>query len=232
MTGKTHAMVGLAATVALLPIEIPKLSFSLTDPGQWGVELKSYIPLAVFFIVVYIASRAADLDQPGSTIAKEVAGPFGYNRLFALLGGILFVYLSKQPQILSIPLKYQSVPLYVGIALIVMAMLKHRGITHSIWGALIALYGFNGLQTTHFYQTYIHLDLTLPFIVAYLSHLLIDLCSDHGVFLFYIPFVPVTHQRIRIPTFIRTGSILDIFVIRFGAFFFVAYTVLHKMIGG
>lgn len=232
MTGKTHAMVGTAAALALLPVNIPKLSFSLTNPGEWAIELKRLVPLAVFLIVVNFASRAADLDQPGSNIAKDIAGPFGYNRLFALLGGLLFVYISKHQQMFHLPVKYQAIPLYIGIVLIFMAILRHRGMTHSIWGALIALYGFNGLQGTYFYQTYIHLNLSGAFIVAYLSHLFVDLCSDHGVFLFYIPFVSVTHQRIRIPTFIRTGSIIDVLVIRLGAFFFVAYTILLKIIIG
>lgn len=240
MTGKTHIMVGAAATIALLPIDIPRINISsLLELNTLMATAMSFGSLVTLAMVIYIGSRLPDLDRPGSSIAKETAGKFGSHRIYAFLGGLLFVYLSKQQELLAVPGAIRPFLLYIGFALIIMSMIRHRGVTHSIWGTLAVWYGFNtllqylGQEYPLFTEVFIPEYLSMAFLLVCISHLLVDMCSDSGVFLFYIPFVPATHKRIRIPTFIRTGSFLDVVVIRLGAFFYVAYTVGFKvMIGG
>ena len=239
MTGKTHFMVGGAASLALLPITIPQLVVpSFQNMNILMDTAKGFASLIVLAVVIWIISRAPDLDKPGSSIAKDIAGPFGANRASAFLGGLLLVFISRNQEL---PIFFEQVRpylLYSGEVLILMAILRHRGATHSIWGVLAAWYGFNTLLQ-YLAQEFpeasaflFHDYLSAVFLLNYGAHILVDLCSDEGVFLFYIPFVPATHKRIRIPTFIRTNSLLDVVVIRMGCFFYIAYTVGYQLLIG
>lgn len=238
MTGRTHAMVGMAATLVLYPGTLPNAEYLQTHVTTLsGLEstVKLLVPLVMWLITARVASFSPDMDQPGSVAPRMVAGPFGKSRFAALLGSIIFLYFGAYRPPAFIPVQYKETVMLVltgiGVMLFIMAIIKHRGITHSIPGTILVYYGFNGLMHLPFCLKYLNYDLVMPFMIGYVvGHLVLDLCADEGIAPFYIPFVTKTHKLYHIPTFIRTESILDTVVIRYSAFFFMAYTVLKPIL--
>ena len=108
----------------------------------------------------------------------------------------------------------------IGAVLIVIASMKHRGITHTLLGMGLFLWGIDTLLG--YIPILAHWRMTLLLIcgAGYLSHLLLDLVA-HGVPLFY----PVIKKRISLPFSIRTGSFWDIVVIRFGLLTYFVFAI-------
>jgi len=235
MTGKTHTRIGAATTVALIPVSIPDLTYWENHLSINGIldGLYSLIPFLLIMGVTWVGSLAPDLDQPGSTLTQKAILPFGKTRLSALIAGLSFMYIGKLHLFTFIPTKFNDVLVIVGFVLILMPMMKHRGITHSLIGMAIAGFGFYSLEGLGVYQKYVQpyaqLDLIWPFLIGYGAHLLADAFTETGIPLFYIPFLEKTHFRIRLPVYIRTGSVMDSLVIRYGAFAVVAFIVVGYM---
>lgn len=197
MLGRTHISLGLLA----LPYVAPQLA-------QFAVHSESgLLSFGVSLVALVIGSLAPDLDQPGSTLTRDIAGPFGTSRVMALIGGVLAIYLNSRYHI------HHLVTL-AGIALLVMAFMKHRGITHSIFGVGIAWYAVLTLQHYELYQKYVGISIVIPFTVGYVVHLLADFCTNEGI----SPLYPVLKKRLGLPLVsIRTGSLLDRVVLHYGA---------------
>lgn len=108
----------------------------------------------------------------------------------------------------------------IGSTLVIIASMKHRGITHTLLGMGLFLWSADTLLDFIPILAPWRTALLLVYGAGYLSHLLLDLIA-HGVPLFY----PVIKKRISLPFSIRTGSIWDIVVIRFGLLFYFVFAV-------
>lgn len=231
MTGRTHVMLGMAAVTAVVP-KVPELDIvQAVFSGDFQSVIRVLFPLLAQLAAAWVGSLVPDLDKPGSTMAREVAGPFGKNRLFALLGGILFLYVGAFSHPAFLTYKTLGIVSLIGIALVVMAFIKHRGITHSILGLAIAVFVFQAAEHTEVYRQFVNYNLVLPFAVGYATHLLADACTESGIAPVYIPYVVKTHKRFRIPVYIRTGSFMDTVIIRLGAFALLAFMVIERFSG-
>lgn len=203
MLGRTHISIGLAA----LTYTMPTLTFPAPPNGQ------ALLTFGAAIAAVVLGSLAPDLDQPGSTLSRDIAGPFGMSRIMALIGGIGALYLNQRFHI-------HPLVTLAGIILLVMALIKHRGITHSIFGLMIAGYGMYMVQENDIYIHYIGVSILTPFLLGYGLHIIADILAG-GVSLLY-PFVKKT---VRIPFFsIRTGSLIDRIVVNYTAF---TWAVFH-----
>ena len=171
---------------------------------------KQYINtnFAVNVFAVTVGSLIPDIDKPGSTITRDIAGPFGASRIMSLIGGIGLIFLTN---LLKLPLFF----LLAGVLLLVMACLKHRGITHSIFGLILACYTITILQVHPIYQQYVGIPIFRPFTIGYTAHLIADFCTNRGI----APFYPIIKKRVKMPLVtVRTGSMLDKVVINYLAF--------------
>jgi len=202
MLGRTHVSVGLAAFTSLVP------AFALSSLTPLSkANAQDLLDFGFTLGAVIIGSLAPDLDRPGSTLSREIAGPFGANRFMALVGGVGLLYFNNHFQI-------HPVLTLIGLVLLISAVIKHRGFTHSIFGALAVGYGIFMLQSNELYLEYIGVPILIPFMIGYLGHILADILAG-GVYLFY----PALKINVRIPFFaIRTGSIIDRYIINLGAF--------------
>lgn len=232
MMGKTHIAGALAAwslvhsvftrTLLTIPLDIVMPAVSLG-----GTVLSGLIP---------------DIDQPGSIIDKELFGPLGKTRVGAMLSGLMLLAISV---CLRVPVLFQlvvssrffpnllmghseSVSLILGLlgaVLVIMASLKHRGITHTLLGMGLFVWGADELLSYSHVLASWRLPLLTVFGAGYLSHLLLDLISDG------IPLLnPMIKKRIKLPFSIRTGSFWDVIVIRFGLIIWVVYTGGHSIL--
>ena len=227
MTGKTHVAIGFATAVAGGRLMQPT---SLENyPNLLLQDSSELIQLLAMAIAVWLGSLAPDLDQPGSTLSRNIGGPLGRTKATALVGGLSLLYLSTRlPAILS-TIPYLRVGfLIVGCILLVMAILKHRGLTHSLLGmglACIAVYW--GLLILLADGISFASSLFLPFLIGYGAHLVADGFTKRGIAPFYLPFVPMTQKHWHFPLFIRTGSFVDRVVLRLGAIFLIIVGFAH-----
>ena len=210
MMGKTHVAIGLlTATFAGTMVRWPGLGSGL-------------FPFAGSMAAVVLGSLAPDLDQPGSTLTREVAGPFGSSRIAAMLGGAVALYLSGKVNVKIMGFNLSSALSLIGIILLVMAFFKHRGVTHSLLGVLAAWYAVTALQNLGFYQHYIGIAIVKPFMIGYIAHIVADFFSG-GI----APMYPVIEKRIEPPYSISTGSLLDKIVIRYLALFLAIVRIFN-----
>lgn len=233
MMGKTHIAGALASWALIYPLLAKTSLFTLTPQNT--------IMLAVSLGGSVLGGLIPDIDQPGSTIDRDLFGPLGKTHIRELLGGILLLGISLSMRIpalmahvfrmavnqgtLTNYLPEISLVLGVlGAMLVVISSMKHRGITHTLLGMSLFLWGIDTIIS--------YMPILAPWRTAllffsgagYLSHLLLDLVA-HGVPLFY----PVIKKRISLPFSIRTGSFWDVVVIRLGllAYFVIALASLY-----
>jgi inner membrane protein len=208
MMGKTHVSIGLAVATFTTPIL------------RWPGIDNGLLTFAVSIGAVALGSLAPDLDQTRSTLTNKIAGPFGKSRIAALLGGAAAVYISENLQVIGHD--FRQVLITFGIILLVMAFIKHRGVTHSLVGVIAAWYVVNALQEITIYQHYIGMPIVEPFMVGYIAHIVADFFSG-GVALLY----PIIEKRIKFPISIRTDGILDKLLIRYSALFLAIVRMLN-----
>lgn len=224
MMGKTHIAIGLAATTFTTPLL------------RWPGVNDSLLTFAVSVGVVALGSLTPDLDRPGSTLSSLVAGPFGRSRIAALLGGVGTIYISGKFNLRFGGYDLSQILSVIGIILLVMALMKHRGVTHSLIGVVVALYATNAFQNLGFYQHYVGVPIVKPFMVGYIAHLLADFISGEigGI----APLYPFVEKRIVPPFSIPNGGLLDRLVIRYLEFFLAIVRIFHvstmlvSLIGG
>jgi len=228
MMGKTHLAGALAAWSYMLPATLQPMNEQET------------IVMGVGLGLALIGGILPDIDQPGSTIDQELFGPLGKTRIGAMLGGLLLLVISfvlRTPNVLGRVLDSAVllnliqrhsfwVSLIVGIlgaTLVIIASLKHRGITHTLLGMGVFMWGLDtllGLKGLSFLLPW-RISLLVVFGAGYFSHLLLDLISD-GVPLLY----PLIKKRIRLPISISTNSLLDKVVCRYCLLSFATYRIV------
>ncbi|WP_337999137.1 metal-dependent hydrolase [Desulfofalx alkaliphila] len=86
----------------------------------------------------------------------------------------------------------------LGVMYFIMGIISHRGLTHSLEGAIIAIIG-----AWWFTINIGHPELLIPFAIGYIMHLLADLIADSGIYLSYF-----AKSKISIPI-IKTGFLVD-----------------------
>ena len=220
MTGKTHVAIGFAAAVAggrfLQPTSFENYPNLLS---QEGLSSGVLIQLLAMTVAVWFGSMAPDLDQPGSTLSRDIGGPLGRTKATAFVGGLGLLFLATHmPAILS-PMPYLRMGfLIVGGILLMMAILKHRGLTHSLLGMGLACIAVHwGLLALSADGVSFASSLFLPFLIGYGAHLVADSFTTSGTAPFYLPFVPMTQKHWHFPLHIRTGSYMDTVVFRLGS---------------
>lgn len=224
MTGKTHVAIGFAAAVAggrlMQPTSLGNYSNLLL---QERLPSSVLIQLLSMAIAVWLGSMAPDLDQPGSTLSRYIGGPLGRTKASALVGGLSLIYLATRlPAILG-PMPYLQVGFFiVGCILLMMAILKHRGLTHSLLGmGLVCVAVHWGLLVLLADGVSFASSLFLPFLIGYGAHLIADSFTNSGIAPFYLPFIPMTQKHWHFPLHIRTGSFVDRVVLRLGSIFLI-----------
>lgn len=230
MTGKTHIAVGFATVLATTRLINPTVieTYPL-------LILKNSLPVAVVLqlaavlVAVWLGSLAPDLDQPGSSLSRDIGGPMGASKLTALLGGLGLLYLASHlPQILT-PIPYIRVGIVIiGCILLMMSILKHRGLTHSLLGMALAGSAVHwGLLALVEKGVSFAPSLLLPFLIGYGAHLVADSFTNNGVAPFYIPFIEATQKHWHWPMNVSTGAFVDTVVLRLGAIFLIVVSFVH-----
>ncbi|HEY8911550.1 MAG TPA: metal-dependent hydrolase [Desulfosporosinus sp.] len=230
MTGKTHVAIGFAVAVAsgrlMQPIGLENYPNLLL---REGLPSSVVIQLLAMAVVVWLGSMAPDLDQPGSTLSRDIGGPLGRTKATALVGGLSLLFLATRlPAILS-PIPYiRGAFLIVGGLLLMMAILKHRGLTHSLLGMGVACIAVHwGLLILQVDGVSFASSLFLPFFIGYGAHLVADSFTKSGIAPLYLPFVPMTQKHWHFPLYIRTGSYVDRVVLRVGSMFLILVGFVH-----
>lgn len=229
MMGKTHIAGALASWALVYPILAKTTLSTSQDVMVLVVSLGSAV----------LGGLLPDIDQPGSMINQTFFGALGKTRIGAMLGGLLLLGISiflripaltahvfRPIEQLDIVVEYAprlSLILgALGACLVIIATLKHRGITHMLLGMGIFLWGADTLLGFFPILAPSRMALLLVFGAGYLSHLLLDLIA-HGIPLFY----PIVKKRISLPFSIRTGGFWDIIVIRFGLISYFVFAVAN-----
>ena len=230
MTGKTHVAIGFA--VAVVGGSLMQSSTLEIYPNlllHEGLSSSGLVPLLAMAVAVWLGSMAPDLDQPGSTLSRDIGGPLGRTKATAFLGGLSLLYLATRlPATLSLMPYLQWGFLTVGWILIMMAILKHRGLTHSLLGmGLVCIAVYWGLLVLLEDGVSFASSLLLPFLIGYGAHLVADSFTKSGIAPFYLPFVPMTQKHWHFPLYIRSGSFVDRVVLRFGAIFILIIGVVY-----
>jgi len=230
MTGKTHVAIGFAAAVVVGRIMQPSsFKYFPNFRLQEGLSSGVLIQLLAVAVAVWLGSMAPDLDQPGSTLSRDISGPFGRTKATAFVGGLSLLYLSTHlPAILS-GLPYFRVGfLIVGWILLMTSLVKHRGLTHSFLGFGLACIAVNwGLLALSAEGVRFAASLFMPFFIGYGAHLVADSFTNSGIAPLYLPFVPITQKHWHFPLHIRTGSFGDTFVLRYGSIFLAVVGFAH-----
>jgi inner membrane protein len=120
---------------------------------------------------VAAGSLLPDIDLPGSTISRVAVPVFGAGRVSLLLLGIAlavagYIFLPMRPLA------------WLGIFCLTVSLLPHRGVTHSLFGAAVALFAVHSFAA----------DLLYAFAVGYLWHLAADILSGGAPLLWPFPF--------------------------------------------
>ncbi|HEY8875456.1 MAG TPA: metal-dependent hydrolase [Desulfosporosinus sp.] len=230
MTGKTHVAIGFAVAVAggrlMQPTSLANYPKLILHEGLTSSVL---IQLLAMAIAVWVGSMAPDLDQPGSTLSREIGGPLGRTKTTAFVGGLSLLFLATRlPAILS-PVPYlREGFVIVGSILVMMAILKHRGLTHSLLGMGLACVAVHwALLVLLADGVSFASSLFLPFFIGYGAHLVADSFTNSGIAPFYMPFVPMTQKHWHFPLHIRTGSFMDRVVFRFGSVLLIIVGFAH-----
>lgn len=169
MTGRTHAAVSLATSAWLGYL-----------PLLQAVPESGLISLGAAAMAV-LGGLLPDVDEPSSTLGREIPG----GRTGRLLLGAAAV---------MVGVRYRSlVALLVGVGLAALALIPHRGVTHS----LVAL-GAVGLAAHSLPTLYLR-----PLFAGYASHLVLDALTPEGV-----PLLWPLRIRIGLPL-VRTGGVLE-----------------------
>lgn len=229
MTGKTHVAIGVAVAAVSGHLIPPKSFENFPVLLQEGFPTGVLIQLAAMVIAVLLGSMAPDLDQPGSTLSRIIGGPLGRTKATAFVGGLgLIFFASRLPAILS-PIPYLRGGLaIVGGILMMMALIKHRGLTHSLLGIGLACLAVHwGLLVLLADGVSFAPSLLLPFFIGYGAHLVADSFTIKGIAPLYLPFVPITQKHWHLPLPIRTGSFMDRVVLRFGAIVLIIFVFVH-----
>lgn len=230
MTGKTHVAIGFAVAVVsgrlMQPTNVENYSNLVLHQD---LPLSALLQLLAMVLAVWLGSLAPDLDQPGSTLSRNIGGPLGRTKATALLGGLGLLYLATHlPTILG-PVPYLQVGfVIVGCILLMIAILKHRGLTHSLlgmglagiavhWGLLVLL--ADGVSYAP--------SLLIPFLIGYGAHLVADGFTNSGIAPFYLPFVEKTQKHWHFPLHVLTGSFMDTVVLRLGAIVLIIVVMIH-----
>lgn len=205
MLGRTHVSIGLATLTYAIPgFALPSLQSD-----------KALLAFGMTIMATVVGSLAPDLDQPGSTLARDVAGPFGKSRLMAMLGGAAAIFINQ----------YFHINQYLtlaGIILLVMAFIKHRGITHSLLGILAAAYAVYALQGWEVYRHFVGVPIIKPFMIGYIAHIAADFFAG-GIMFGY----PVFKKNVKVPLItIHTGSLMDKVIVNYAAFLLAVVNVL------
>ncbi|HZK83147.1 MAG TPA: metal-dependent hydrolase [Desulfosporosinus sp.] len=224
MTGKTHVAIGFAAAVVggrlMQQTSLENYPNLLLQKGLPSDVLIQFIAMT---IAVGLGSMAPDLDQPGSTLSRDISGPLGRTKVTAFVGGISLLYLATHLPVILSSLPYLSAGfLIVGWILLMMAIVKHRGLTHSLLGMGLACIAVHwGLVVLLADGVSFASNLFLPFLIGYGAHLVADSFTNSGIAPLYLPFIPITQKHWHFPLHIRTGSFADRVVLRLGAIVFV-----------
>lgn len=230
MTGKTHVAIGFAVVVVsgrfLQPTSFESYPNLLL---QEGLPTSVLIQVLATAIAVWLGSLAPDLDQPGSTLSRDIGGPLGRTKATAFMGGLGLLYLATHlPAMLSSIPYFQGGLLIVGCILLMMAIFKHRGLTHSLLGmGIICIAVHWGLLVLLADGVSFASRLFLPFLIGYGAHLAADSFTNRGIAPFYLPFVPMTQKHWHFPLHIRTGSFGDRVVLRLGAIILIIVGFAH-----
>ena len=229
MMGKTHIAGALASWTVVYPM-VAKTTLSTT---QNVMILTASISLAV------LGGLLPDIDQPGSMIDQTLFGALGKSRIGAMLGGALLLVMSVflripvlTAYVFHSPILQGLIKHYgtwislalgaIGATLVIIALMKHRGITHTLLGMGLFLWMVDTLLGFLPILAPWRIALLFCFSAGYLSHLLLDIIAD-GVPLFY----PLYKGFIRQPLPIHTGSLWDVVVIRFGLLAYFGFYVAH-----
>ncbi|MDR3601667.1 MAG: metal-dependent hydrolase [Desulfosporosinus sp.] len=229
MTGKTHVAIGFAAAVAGGRLIQPTSFENYPNLLLEGLSSRVGIQLLAMAIAVWLGSMAPDLDQPGSTLSRNIGGPLGRTKTTAFVGGLSLLYLATRLPVMLSPIPYLQVGLLIiGCILLLMAILKHRGLTHSLLGMGLACVAVHwGLLVLLSDGVSFAASLFLPFLIGYGAHIVADSFTNSGVAPFYLPFMPKTQKHWHFPLHIRTGSFADKVVLRSGALFLIIVGFLH-----
>lgn len=230
MTGKTHVAIGFGIVVASGRLINPAIIETYpTLLLHNALPASAVIQLLAVCVAVWLGSLAPDLDQPGSTLSRDIGGPFGRTKFTALVGGLSLLYLSSHLPAILIPVPYIKVGIViVGCILLMMAILKHRGLTHSLLGMGLAGVAVHwGLLTLMAKGVSYAPSLLLPFLIGYGAHLVADFFTSSGVAPFYLPFVEATQKHWRWPMHVRTGAFMDTVVLRLGAIALIVASFVH-----
>ena len=229
MTGKTHIAIGFLAV--MLSTKIIDTTLIKTFPKlALNNDLKAIvvIQLVAIGVAVWLGSLAPDLDQPGSTLSRDLGGPMGTTKVGALVGGLGLLYLSSHlPAILS-PVPYIGVGfIIIGCILLMKCVVKHRGMTHSLLGIALAGAAVNwGLLSLSEMGVTFAPTLLLPFLIGYGAHLAADSFTNRGIAPFYVPFVTITQKHWHWPLSVTTGAFVDTVVLRLGAIVLIAVSFI------
>ncbi len=128
--------------------------------------------------------------------------------IFLILSGVLnlnFLPMERIQRILLIgagialiSLGHSKVIIGLGVLYLLMGILAHRGLTHSLEGVAIATAGVWCLTLNIG-----HPELLKPFVIGYIAHYLADTVTNHGVYATYIGKV-----KLSMPL-VNTSSIVD-----------------------
>jgi len=230
MMGKTHIAGALASWALVYPM-LAKTSLSTPQDA---------LVLTVSLGGTILAGLLPDVDQPGSMIDQTLFGPLGKTRIGAMLGGLLLLGISfflRSPVLMA--RVFHSLILLrtlihyapwislilgaLGACLVIIAILKHRGITHKLLFIGPFLWGVNALLEFLPILAPWRMSLLLVFGAGYLSHLLLDLIADG------VPLLdPIIEGNLRLPLPIHTGSFWDVVVIRYGLLAYFAFAVANS----
>lgn len=230
MTGKTHIAIGFATvfiTTSLINPTIIQTYPSLILSN--ALPVSAILELIAVVAAVWFGSLAPDLDQPGSSLSRNVGGPMGTTKFTALVGGLGLLYFAAHLPIVLSPIPYLQVGLViVGGILLMMSILKHRGLTHSLIGMIVAgVAVYWGLQALLEKGVSFAPGLLLPFLIGYGAHLVADSFTNNGIAPFYVPFVEKTQERWHWPISVTTGEFVDTVVLRIGAMVLVVVGFVH-----
>lgn len=157
------------------------------------------------------------------SLAEKILPMENIERVGMIIVGLLLLYFNYLKH-------YHPVLNIFGFAYLLFGILRHRGLTHSLLGWLLASTGWYLLAKAFPFVKFtvlghvlvIPLSQTLlPFVVGYGAHLLADLMADTGFALFY-PW----KQKFKAPVTITTRSMVDhlIGIVAIALFFALEYS--------
>lgn len=194
MNIKSHVTIGTATAFLVNPV----LGIPLTVTTVLSAAFGSMIP---------------DLDHPKSKLNQKIL-PIKRNKatkmfIYCLFGSLLLY---------SNYIRFNSTLLnFIGAILIMIGISHHRGFTHSLAGIFIFCI------TVHlFTQKYGYVAQGKSFMVGYVSHLIADFFTEHGIEALY----PIDDKNYKAPLRFSTGGSVET-VLSIGAMLFVAYRMMH-----